>query len=255
VGPGIQTYVINLDRHPARLAAFSHDLDRFGLDFERVAAVDALSLRDDEAEGTGEDGKTPYSKRGLSRAEVACFLSHKEIWRRISKGDAPFAMVCEDDARFDSRIVDLLQWLSGREPEWDILRLYSHKRRTPIEVEDLTAGLEAHTVGKITMSTVAYVITKPAARQLLRTRNPVFLPIDGYLKLWGLHGLCSKQVYPSVAWPVQGNSQGSTIEASRSRQKERNPLQRLFKNLRFQWSMARQRRKHLKDMPLTRQFR
>ena len=41
----LPVYVINLDRRPDRLEAITADLDRAGLAFERIKAIDGVSIR------------------------------------------------------------------------------------------------------------------------------------------------------------------------------------------------------------------
>lgn len=250
----IPTYVIGLDRHKGRLIDFTNEVQKHGVAFERISAIDAKSLSDADINQARAAMYPPRIKRKMSDAEVACFLSHMKVWKGICKGDAHIAMICEDDARFDSKIVDLMDALSDCEPHWDILRLYSHRRETPITTEALIEGVEAHVVEKITMSTVAYIITKPAAQHLLNVAAPISLPIDGYLKQWWVHGLCSKQVWPSIAMPAYTGTNHSTIEESRFRQRTKNPVVRLVRNLRFQWYLMRQRKKHIKTLTRSRQF-
>lgn len=40
----MQTFVINLDRHPERLASIRRQLQELGIVHERIAAVDGVSL-------------------------------------------------------------------------------------------------------------------------------------------------------------------------------------------------------------------
>ena len=69
--------VVNLDRSPERLAAISAQLEKLGVPFERVVALDGRELADDFVEAASPKqlvNKTYH--RALSKAEVACSLSH-----------------------------------------------------------------------------------------------------------------------------------------------------------------------------------
>ena len=91
-------YVINLDRRPDRLAAITADLDRLGLAFERIKAIDGQGqeLQDDL-------GPEPL----LNLAEKACVLSHANALRHLLHSEHSAAVILEDDAEFGEGLVQL----------------------------------------------------------------------------------------------------------------------------------------------------
>ena len=91
--PCLPVFVINLDRRPDRLATISGDLDRLGLPFERVAAIDARTL----PPGDRAD-RNPLFRAGSK----ACMLSHGEALRRFLATGCGAAMILEDDAELAS---------------------------------------------------------------------------------------------------------------------------------------------------------
>ena len=190
----------------------------------------------------------------MSGLEVACFLSHVEAWREVARGRAPYAMICEDDVRIDPKIGKLFDSIEESGPQWDILRLYSRIPKISVHQEVLFEDVEAHVVDKVTMSTVGYLITKPAAKYLLEIAMPISLPLDGYLKQWWLHGLCSKQVWPSMAWPVHENQVESSLHDSREKEKPRSRVVRFQRNFRFQLRQSILRKIYSWKLPTSRQI-
>ena len=77
----MKIYLINLDRHPERLAHMRKQLN--GVAFERISAVDG--------------SKDPPTTKGLSRFELACLESHKLAWRQFLNGPEDCACFLEDD--------------------------------------------------------------------------------------------------------------------------------------------------------------
>ena len=67
--------VINLDRAPERWASISRLAAERGLTIERVPAVDGRDPAALAMAAAAPDG-------GLSPAEIACFESHRRVWRR-----------------------------------------------------------------------------------------------------------------------------------------------------------------------------
>ena len=79
-----KVFVINLARSPERLAAIASQLDAIGVPFERIDALDGKTLSDDFIEEVSPAqvvGKSYH--RALSKAEVACSLSHKRAWQQV----------------------------------------------------------------------------------------------------------------------------------------------------------------------------
>ena len=93
----MKVHFINLDRSPDRLAWFQRQAARLGLDLVRVPAVDALNL--EEGEITRLRGLSSR-KNPLSAGEIACFLSHRKIWKAVEQGTDDWVFVAEDDIHF-----------------------------------------------------------------------------------------------------------------------------------------------------------
>jgi GR25 family glycosyltransferase involved in LPS biosynthesis len=84
--------VINLDRHPERMARFMAYNAMPGIEIVRLSAVDGEAL---DRAGLVSD-RLIASDLIYSTNSVACSLSHVACWRRIIEQGRP-AVVCEDD--------------------------------------------------------------------------------------------------------------------------------------------------------------
>ena len=91
-------YLINLDRHPERLAHMREQLD--GVAFERISAVDGSTR--------------PATIEGLTRFELACLESHRTAWRRFLGSDESFGCFLEDDVHLQPGFTALLCEGNGR---------------------------------------------------------------------------------------------------------------------------------------------
>jgi len=86
----MKTLIINLDSETERIAFQYKQLNKYGIEYQRISADDASN-------------KNTYEKlsdkweRPLSFAEVSCLLSHQVAWEIIIENDQPM-LVLEDDA-------------------------------------------------------------------------------------------------------------------------------------------------------------
>lgn len=90
----------------ARLAAQAR-----GVEF--VDAVDGLALN------------ATAAPPGLKRGELACFLSHVGMWRRLVRSGRQLALVLEDDAdvRLPQQWADIMGAMAAAPPGWEVLHL------------------------------------------------------------------------------------------------------------------------------------
>ncbi|TIL64244.1 glycosyltransferase family 25 protein [Mesorhizobium sp.] len=227
-------FIINLDRAQDRMSATRALMNRYGLPFIRVAAYDWQTLTDADAQRFVVNPPPRSSKRVLALSEIACFLSHIDVWTQIGGGKSSAAFVFEDDVEFDDSINKLLLEISSREPDWDILKLYSNKVKTLGDAVTLPNGYSYGTPKIIPMSTAAYAITRPAARELARASVPFGRPVDLFIKHWWEHGSCVKLVQPSPMSRRVDHLSSSEIEAGRGQSCLQNFWTRFVRNSLYQ---------------------
>lgn len=97
---------INRDQDDTRRAFVQSGAAAAGYRTERVAAIDRHAAGFAETYA-GRIGGT------ISSGTQACFLSHALAWQKIATGDAPFGLVCEDDAAFLRPAAELGPYLGG----------------------------------------------------------------------------------------------------------------------------------------------
>lgn len=175
-----RVFVINLDRHPDRLEHMAGALSGFGLAFERVQAVDGRTL------GTEDIRKWvpgPGTFRMLSPAEVGCFLSHRECWRRMVDEDLPRALIFEDDVHFSPDAGKFLSDLSWVPADADIVRAETWLSRSVIDRAP-AATVDRRTVHRlrtVQYGLAAYVITRAGAEKALRLTEQFTDTTDDFL--------------------------------------------------------------------------
>lgn len=180
ITPQIPIYVISLARAVARRREITAHLNKLGLRFELVDAVDGARIPAEERRAMQVPG------RDLLPGHLGCYLSHIEAHRRIEEGTAPLALILEDDARLDSRIVSLLR--RGVRPlDCDYCLLDCHpanpKGHVYYDRSDgvtLGAGFTAFAVHAAPFGAHAYLVTREAATLRRRHAFPIHAVLDLY---------------------------------------------------------------------------
>lgn len=192
----MKCYIINLDRSVDRmqfmLDQFSYlerQLYKGNIEVIRMPAIDAGKLSDDEVEACYDKGFYSFNARyfphivsaeGLSKVEIACFLSHRACWKRIAESEDSYGAVFEDDVFFSSESAFFLaddKWIPNgtdivkfevmtRKLIVDWLRRQYFRKRQIVRFYTVNIG------------TAAYVISRQAAVRLLELTKTFYLPVD-----------------------------------------------------------------------------
>ncbi len=194
---GLQTWVINLDRAPDRLARISSQLQHLGLPFTRLPAVDAGSLTPaqaaaiDEAAYRCKHGMTPVA------GELGCYLSHVEVMRSFIAGSARFALVLEDDALLHDSLPAVLRGLLQHAARWDMVKLSGVHSGTPVSVLPLAPGHQLAVMLSRCTGSSAYLLNRHAAERYLQGLLPMNLPYDHVFDQGWRFGLKVRLVTPT----------------------------------------------------------
>ncbi len=181
------TYVINLDRNPARLKATETVLAAAGLSFTRVSAVDGSTL---EA-GTG-DAALGTLGRKLNRGEVGCFESHRKCAKKFLETGRPYGLVVEDDLALRPMGKERLDYLWASLEhfrDWDIMNLGRNAKRfrTPLPQPGWKElGTTPYRAHYFPMQTTAVLWSRAGASTFLDLARQVTMPIDLFLRDWTL---------------------------------------------------------------------
>ena len=169
----MRVYVINLDRHAARMQRMSELLQ--GLPFERIAAVDGRTVEGPELRASVR----PPGYEHLNRYERACFLSHRAVWEKFLATGERLACVLEDDAVLSPSFADFIRDESWFPPDATIVKLETYDQpvvlsRHAIPVKDRKlAVLKSRHLG-----TAGYVISRAGAADCLEKTIRPDLGID-----------------------------------------------------------------------------
>lgn len=197
---GLQTWVINLDRAPERLARIRGQLEHLGMPFTRLPAVDARQLTEAQRACLDEVGFRRQHGMPPLLGELGCYLSHVEVMRAFLASQARFALVLEDDVQLHGSLPAVLQGLAQHAGRWDVVKLSAVHRGTPQPVLEVAPGHQlAVMLSRVTGSS-AYLMNRKAAEAYLHpTRGllPMSLPYDHAFDRAWRYGLKLRLVTPT----------------------------------------------------------
>jgi glycosyl transferase family 25 len=96
-------------------------LNRVGVEFVRVAAVDKEAISDAEFQELVAPKPDRWS--ALTRGELACFLSHRHCLELIAAGEDRYAAILEDDLHLAGNVRDYLCSDAWIPPDADVVKL------------------------------------------------------------------------------------------------------------------------------------
>jgi glycosyl transferase family 25 len=185
---GMHTYVINLARSPDRRAHITAELQRAGLDFEIIPAVDGRTV---DLSDSALIDPTVASQWQFPAGTAGCALSHFHVYQKILEDGPERALVLEDDvtlpADLSDLVVDVAEHLAGAEVA---LLNYASFPPNPLRMSlegsvDLpSARLLALPVDiRKVANAGAYVITRQACARMVEHLLPVRATADH----WGFY--------------------------------------------------------------------
>jgi glycosyl transferase family 25 len=182
----MRVYLINLDRHPDRLAHMRQQLR--GIVFERIAAVDG--------------DKITQTARTLSRFELACLESHRKVWRLFLESANERACVLEDDLHLWPDFEALIEDESWIPADAHCVKLDTYFQK--VKLGERRPALRERQVAQLYtrhQSSAAYVLTRAGAERYLELTASSEAPAD--YALFPKHprrlGLKVFQLTPAVA--------------------------------------------------------
>jgi glycosyl transferase family 25 len=193
----VRTWVINLDRAPDRLQRIAPRLERLGLAWTRLPAVDARALTD--AQRAALDEPTYRRRHGMTPlpGELGCYLSHVAVLRAFLASEAAFALVLEDDVQLGDTLPAVLQGLVAQPARWDMVKLSAVHSGTPVVVAEVSPGHALAVMLSRCTGASAYLVNRHAAQAYVNGLLPMQLPYDHVFDQGWRFGLKVRLVTPT----------------------------------------------------------
>ncbi|QGP56123.1 Glycosyltransferase family 25 (LPS biosynthesis protein) [Piscirickettsia salmonis] len=180
----LPVFVINLERSPGRKDYMSQHLQNKGIDFEFIKAVDGKLLTDKELKKWYcNKSSMQFMQRELIKAEVACALSHINLYKKIVDEKISGAVILEDDIKVADNFKDIIQQthLNTNATQSVVIQMNYHKYYLPLLKKEIFQEYNAYPIKPIwsrAATTCGYYITYKAAKDLLSYYDKVWHVID-----------------------------------------------------------------------------
>ncbi len=183
--------VVNLERSKDRWAVMQSELQRFGVAYERVEAVDGYALSPEEMESIvpplNSLAKIDFAGC-LFPGEVGCFLSHRKCWKRLVDSAENWGLILEDDIELSDHAREYITSEDWIPAGVDLVQLHLLPlkggpcvkiRRNYIELR--TGRRLVQQVKPGSLGTQGYFISKNAAAKALALSERLPAPVDDFL--------------------------------------------------------------------------
>jgi glycosyl transferase family 25 len=203
-------YVVSLPGSPRR-DRIARTLSDLAVPFRFCDAVDGRSLTDGELRACyDETGALRRLGRRLTRAEIGCALSHRQVYRGMLSDNHAVAIVLEDDAIVGNEFATFCRTCAGLPQDVELLSLHAEHgfvRRRP----GFSWGDGAiHRATSNLSTTVGYFLRGSVAQKILDSGATIETVAD-----WPFDHR-SVRHYLMLPMPVGHARDGSTIHEERS---------------------------------------
>ena len=171
----------------------------------------------------------------LNKGEIGCFLSHRKCWELIAAGDAPYALIVEDDVQvLPAAFKDALSLVTRFADENSFFRLPPKARERAAAGETEQQGTSVlFTPQTIGLQTVCQIVGKQAAARLLDATKQIDRPVDTMLQMHWVTGQKIRTVLPN------GLSEMPVTSTIQTRPRTREWLSREIKRMIYRSKISR----------------
>ena len=173
----IPAVVINLTRHRDRLKWFFDQAESASIEVEVISAVDASDVNN-----WNRIENHRASNSLLSRAELACIISHRCAWKMLLESHHQHIAVFEDDVHLSKDMREILS------QDFSALNMDLVKLEVPIgkvccskHAQGVIQGRKLHRLLTKAYGAAGYVISRRCAQHLLDITQRCSEPVDAIL--------------------------------------------------------------------------
>ncbi len=205
-------YLINLARSAHRLRFMEQQLNRLGLAFQRVEAIDGKDLTPDRIREVAVPERVEEWKFLLTPNAIGCAMAHLRAYQMFLDDGGETAIIMEDDVELLDGFKHAGAVCADVLPEGAVALLYFHGERHKFSSKNsipLGGGRSLHAAltawGAYTAG--AYILSRSTARSIADFNYPVYTTADS----WGVfrrEGLINSlwAVLPPVTAPAHFSS-------------------------------------------------
>ncbi len=190
-------WVLNLRRDQERRRFMSGQMQRLGLDFAFVPAVDKRELTERDLTHYSATAALLEMGRELGQGEIACALSHARIWKRIVTEGHAEVLVLEDDVRPGTGLKGIIENRDKLPAGYDFINFTTPVGQTPFG-EAISDNYRAAKHHYWASSTGAYLLSRKGAQKLLACAFPIRFPADNLTARVDITRLVSYGIDPGV---------------------------------------------------------
>lgn len=172
-------FYINLDRVPERRAFMNNEFQKVGLDGAiRFSAVDA------KVEGALSDAGFRQGigdRWALPKSAIACFESHRAVWKLAMDLGVDAALIMEDDLVMSSELPPALETLFEAANNFDVVKLDHSPALVRFGPNVRLNGIDLRSIQNVTTSAGAYVVSRTGIEKLLARSEEYGDTLDDFL--------------------------------------------------------------------------
>ncbi len=213
----IATYLINLDGSHERLASATAQLQRLGLPFERISAVDGRGFDVDNLHIYNKSRALRYMGRSLVGGEIGCYMSHMQCAQALLNSNADIAIVLEDDLHCQANPLPIVQeavrWLAAHDrADWQVMNIGNPKLKLSSALAPMPSSggrTVLHAAHYFPITTTGLVWSRSGAAQFLALtqEHGIFAPVDNFLRYWQTRAQQGYSFWPPLLLPSGAESE------------------------------------------------
>ena len=189
----LQVFVISLERSTERRERVEEQLNKTGIQWYFLNAVDGYALSSMPSSYKQSKVKRLQGYE-LTPGEVGCFLSHINAWKLCVKNNVT-TLIFEDDFLVEKNLEATIKDLLTIANQWTLVRLSGIYETRHQSLEKRSTYELVKNLGE-PCGTAAYMIQPDAAKILLENAAEIYEPVDHYLEHYSKHGLHCLAVKP-----------------------------------------------------------
>ncbi len=222
----VKTYVISLPSAVERRASVCRQLEKSTVDWEIVDAIQAATAEVSQVLDLCRESDQWH--KPLQPGEVACYLSHRKVWRRMMEQEVDGAIILEDDFELTRPLEEIIALVSSFAMQADMIKLYGTPKISRIveTVQDDRGTYGLLEAFAVTSGTVGQWVSAKALPKLLAHSEHVRRPIDMDFKHHWEYPMSVYHLSPPVVHEISSSLGGTSITHRKSQKTMRMQLKR-----------------------------